>query len=57
MIMITPAEFEDEMRRIAKKGDLDEAITLMCEALIDNGYSSGIKILADMRNSSKKQSV
>ena len=50
--MITPAEFEDEMKRIAEIQDLElkhkSADELMCSALDDNGYSSGVKIFKEM---------
>ena len=48
MIMITPAEFEDEMKKYAETKDKDAAITLMCNALIDNGYGAGVEVLAKM---------
>ena len=52
MVMITPAEFEDEMKRIAEIQDLElkhkSADELMCSALDDNGYSSGVKIFKEM---------
>lgn len=46
MIMITPAEFEDEMERLTHVIDpevrLSKMLSLMCEALIDNGYETGV---------------
>ena len=52
MVMITPAEFEDEMKKIAAMPDLElkhkSADELMCSALDDNGYSSGVRIFREM---------
>jgi len=52
MIMITPAEFEDQMRKIKLTGDTElghrAADDLMCEVLEENGYSSGVKIFKDL---------
>lgn len=53
MIMITPAEFEDEMKRISNSGSGQEinhiaADELMCKVLEENGYSVGVKVFKDM---------
>lgn len=55
MIMITPAEFEDQMRKISSEVDFigreashKEAEELMCKVLKDNGYVSGVKIFEKM---------
>lgn len=53
MIMLTPAEFEDKMKEIKevgfKSGDPYAAEKLMCEALEDNGYYTGVKLYREMR--------
>lgn len=54
MIMITPAEFEDKMRAIERKGGSikecrDSADELMCQVLIDNGYEAGVEIFDKMK--------
>lgn len=56
MIMITPAEFEDEMRRISNSQNEEgmemthvAADELMCKVLKDNGYEAGVKIFEKMR--------
>ena len=52
MIMITPAEFEDQMKRIKMSGETElghiAADELMCQVLDENGYSSGVKIFKDL---------
>lgn len=53
MIMITPAEFEDEMGRISQNEEIElrhkAADELMCKVLQENGYSSGVKIFESMK--------
>ena len=56
MIMMTPAEFEDQMREAVAKKDSSLIIDLMCRALIDNGYESGIRLL-NRDDSRKKQPI
>lgn len=55
MIMITPAEFEDEMRKIAETKSSDDrhilSDELMCKVLIDNGYVAGVEIFRQMEKS------
>lgn len=56
MIMLTPAEFEDEMLKISEITDDEDlrhqkADDLMCMALKDNGYISGVKIFEEMPKS------
>ena len=54
MVMVTPANFEDEMKQIKERYSLDKdamhraADELMCQALIDNGYASGVKVFEEM---------
>ena len=52
MVMITPAEFEDEMRKIKMTGNTElghrAADDLMCQVLDENGYTSGVKIFKDL---------
>lgn len=49
MVMITPAEFEDEMKELTKKKDDAGILLLMCNTLIDNGYGAGVEVLMEMR--------
>lgn len=56
MIMITPAEFEDEMKKIYERTNSDgvdvshvAADELMCKVLTDNGYEAGVKIFEKMK--------
>ena len=50
--MITPAEFEDRMKYLAKDGYPEErhieADRLICEVLRDLGYEAGVKIFETM---------
>jgi hypothetical protein len=50
--MITPAEFEDRMLKIAEKGDLSSALAqvhlLMSDTLDDLGYAAGIRVFREM---------
>lgn len=52
MVMITPAEFEDKMKTISSNSDMDlahrAADELLCDALCDLGYESGVKIFKEM---------
>lgn len=52
MIMITPAEFEDQMKKIMATGNTElghiEADDLMCKVLDENGYSAGVKIFKSL---------
>lgn len=52
MVMITPAEFEDEMKKIMATGNTElghiAADELMCQVLDENGYSSGVKIFKSL---------
>ena len=54
MVMITPAEFEDEMKRISDSSREStemahiSADKLMCDVLRDNGYESGVKLFEQM---------
>lgn len=52
MIMITPAEFEDEMRKLSNDFDQEhkhrKADELMCEILNQFGYSVGVEIFNNM---------
>lgn len=52
MIMITPAEFEDEMKKIYNSGETElghrAADDLMCQILDENGYSAGVKIFKNL---------
>ena len=43
-MIITPAQFEDEMK---KKVTLEEAVALMADTLDSLGYAAGLKILLD----------
>lgn len=52
MVMVTPAEFEDEMKKLLENRSIEDrhikADKLMCKALRDNGYSVGVKVFEDM---------
>lgn len=52
MVMITPAMFEDEMKKLLENRSIEDrhekADKLMCQALIDNGYSVGVKVFEEM---------
>ena len=52
MVMVTPAEFEDEMKKLLENRSIEDrhekADKLMCKALKDNGYSVGVKVFEDM---------
>lgn len=54
MVMITPAEFEDGMRKIASSSEVGKEVMhkaadeLMCKVLEDNGYVAGVKIFENM---------
>jgi len=43
-MIITPAQFEDEMK---KKTTLEEAVALMADTLDSLGYAAGLKIFLD----------
>jgi len=53
MIYVTPAEFEDEMKKIANTDDPETshvaADELMRKVLIAHGYEAGVKIFENMR--------
>lgn len=50
--MITPAEFEDRMRKIAEKKDMSSALAqvhlLMSDTLDDLGYAAGVRLFRAM---------
>lgn len=52
MTMLTPAKFEDEMKKLMETKDLEgrhkAADELMCKALSDNGYEVGVKVFEEM---------
>lgn len=52
MLYVTPAEFEDEMKKIVNTDDPETshaaADELMCKVLIAHGYEAGVKIFEDM---------
>ena len=52
MTMLTPAKFEDEMKKLLDTKDLElrhkAADRLMCKALSDNGYEVGVKVFEEM---------
>ena len=53
MLYVTPAEFEDEMKKIANTDDSETshvaADELMCKVLVSHGYEAGVKIFENMR--------
>ena len=53
MLYVTPAEFEDEMKKIADTDDPETshvaADELMCKVLVAHGYEAGVKIFENMR--------
>lgn len=53
MIYVTPAEFEDEMKKLANMVDMEAshvaADELMCKVLVAHGYEAGVKIFENMR--------
>ena len=50
--MITPAEFEDRMKKISSEEDevnrYQEAMLLMCDTLRCNGYEAGLNVFKEM---------
>lgn len=46
-MIITPAKFEDEMRRIAERRDMSGAIALMLTTLRSMGYEAGVRIFEE----------
>lgn len=52
MTMLTPAKFEDEMKKLLENRSIEDrhekADKLMCKALSDNGYEVGVKVFEEM---------
>lgn len=52
---ITPAAFEDELKKIIASGfNKDKAIELMLDVLESNGYSAGVQAYRDAEKTCNK---